>query len=336
MIYNINSRIWEVAVTTTIEVARTADRVIADYMAVKPGENGVIVVDDRTSPSIWEALAAQTLAVGGDPVVAMMVPRAKSGMEPPAAIAAAMCKGQVVIAAASRSMYHIEAKNQAKLAGARGVFNAPYLEDGWIDGAMTADFLEIRKRAERLRDRLARGKAAHVTTPAGTDVTMVIEGRRPVGWLTGVCRNPGEVSAFPGGEVSLPPLEGTTQGVIVLEHIMTDIGWLVQPIRLTVENGECAKIDGGVEAQALAAHIDGVKNATNIAELGIGLNPKSRLTGGITEVKKRLGTAHMALGDSAAGYGGKVTSDVHLDGMIMNVRIEIDGEVIAENGEVLV
>jgi len=323
-------------VTIGIEVARTAHRVIADYMAVKPGEVVVIVVDDRTSPSIWEALAAQTLAVGGDPVVAMMAPRAKSGMEPPAPIAAAMCKGNVVIAAASRSMYHIEAKNQAKQAGARGVFNAPYLEDGWIDGAMTADFLEIRKRAEKLRDRLARGKRAHVTSPAGTDVSMVIEGRKPVGWLTGVCRNPGEVSAFPGGEVSLPPLEGTTQGRIVFEHIMTDVGRLAQPIVLTVENGECAKIDGGVEARALAAHIEGVKNATNIAELGIGLNPKSRLTGGITEVKKRLGTAHMALGDSAAGYGGKVTSDVHLDGMIMNVRIEVDGEVIAENGEVLV
>jgi leucyl aminopeptidase (aminopeptidase T) len=336
MIYYVKYRQSGGVVTIGIEVARTAHRVIADYMAVKPGEVVVIVVDDRTSPSIWEALAAQTLAIGGDPVVTMMAPRAKSGMEPPAAIAAAMCKGHVVIAAASRSMYHIEAKNQAKQAGARGVFNAPYLEDAWIDGAMTADFLEIRKQAERLRDRLARGKRAHVTSPAGTDVTMVIEGRKPVGWLTGVCRNPGEVSAFPGGEVSLPPLEGTTEGRIVFEHIMTDIGRIMQPIALTVEQGECARIDGGVEARALAAHIEGVRNATNIAELGIGLNPKSRLTGGITEVKKRLGTAHMALGDSAAGYGGKVTSDVHLDGMIMNVRIEIDGEVIAENGEVRV
>jgi leucyl aminopeptidase (aminopeptidase T) len=323
-------------VTTAIEMARTAHRVIADYMAVTRGEVVVIVVDDRTSSSIWQALAGQTLAIGGTPVVTMMAALAKSGMEPPAPIAAAMCKANVVIAAASRSMYHIEAKNQAKQAGARGVFNAPYLEDGWIEGAMTADFLEIRKQAERLRDRLARGKRAKVTTPAGTDVSMVIEGRKPVGWLTGVCRSPGEVSAFPGGEVSLPPLEGTTEGRIVLEHIMTDIGRLAQPIVLTVEKGECVKIDGGVEAHALAAHIDGVKNATNIAELGIGLNPKSRLTGGITEVKKRLGTAHMALGDSAAGYGGKVTSDVHLDGMLMNVRIEIDGEVIVENGEVRV
>jgi leucyl aminopeptidase (aminopeptidase T) len=67
------------------------------------------------------------------------------------------------------------------------------------------------------------------------------------------------------------------------------------------------------EARA-GQYIAGVE-CRNIAELGIGLNPKSRLTGGITEVKKRLGTAHMALGDSAAGYGGKVTSDVHLDGM---------------------
>ena len=62
----------------------------------------------------------------------------------------------------SLRMYHIEAKNAAKKAGARGVFNAPCNEDGWINGAMTADFLEIRKTAERLRDRLARGKVAHV------------------------------------------------------------------------------------------------------------------------------------------------------------------------------
>ena len=144
------------------------------------------------------------------------------------------------------------------------------------------------------------------------------------------------MSAFPGGEVSLPPLEGTTEGRVVIEHVMTDIGRLTQPITWIVEKGEAVRFEGGAEALALEAHIEGVKNARNIAELGIGINPMSRLTGGITEVKKKLGTAHMALGDSAAGYGGKVTSDVHLDGMILNVRIEVDGEVIAENGRILV
>src|SRR6266404_5488512 len=142
----------------TIEVARTAHRVIADYMGTKAGERVVIVVDTRTSPSIPEMLAAAAHSIGADPIVVMMTPRAKSGMEPPEPVTAAMVKADVVIAAASRSMYHIEAKNLAKLAGARGVFNAPFEEDGWMNGAMTADFLELRKLAERLRDRLARGK----------------------------------------------------------------------------------------------------------------------------------------------------------------------------------
>ena len=117
---------------------------------------------------------------------------------------------------------------------------------------------------------------------------------------------------------------------------MTDIGRLAHPMTWVVEKGEAVRFEGGAEALALEAHIEGVKNARNIAELGIGINPMSRLIGGITEVKKKLGTAHMALGDSAAGYGGAVTSDVHLDGLIMDVRIEIDGEVIAEKGRILV
>ena len=80
------------------------------------------------------------------------------------------------------------------------------------------------------------------------------------------------------------------------------------------------RFEGGVEARALEQHIAGVTNATNIAELGIGHQSDVAPHGDITEVKKRLGTAHMALGDSAAGYGGLVSSEVHLDGMIMDVQ----------------
>ena len=90
----------------SIEVARTTHRVIADYMGTKPGEKVVIVIDTRTSPSIAEGLAGAAHALGADPVIVMMTPRAKSGMEPPEPITAAMIKADVVIAAASRSMYH--------------------------------------------------------------------------------------------------------------------------------------------------------------------------------------------------------------------------------------
>jgi leucyl aminopeptidase (aminopeptidase T) len=79
-----------------------------------------------------------------------------------------------------------------------------------------------------------------------------------------------------------------------------------------------------------------VSGGTNIAELGIGLNPAARISDDITESKKREGTAHFALGDNAGGYGGVVESAVHLDGMLFDVTVLIDDEVVVRDGTVLV
>jgi leucyl aminopeptidase (aminopeptidase T) len=163
-----------------------------------------------------------------------------------------------------------------------------------------------------------------------------VEGREPKGWLTGVCRNPGEISALPGGEVSFPPVEGSAQGTVVVEHVITDLGRLTHPIVWTVRDGEAVDLAGGPDAERLRRLIEGVPNARNIAELGIGLNPVARLDGDITEAKKRAGTAHMALGDNAGGYGGLVESPVHLDGLMLDVTIAVDGELVVDAGELLV
>jgi leucyl aminopeptidase (aminopeptidase T) len=317
-----------------IELSAVARRVVADYLGVASGERFLIVTDSRTSPTLAPALAGHALSLGADPVIAVMTPRARSGEEPPASIAAAMCEADVVLAAASRSCYHTEAKGAAQARGTRGVFNAPSDVAAWVDGAMTADFLALREIALRLADTLRGAREVRVTSPAGTDLRMSIDGREPKGWLTGICRNRGEVSALPGGEVSLPPVEGSAEGTVVVERVMTDIGVLSESIVWTVRDGHVIDIAGGTEADRLRRHVDGVENATNIGELGIGLNPLARITSDITESKKALGTAHVAMGDSAGGYGGNVVSDVHLDGIVMTPRIEVDGRVVADGGEV--
>jgi leucyl aminopeptidase (aminopeptidase T) len=321
---------------SSIELAAITHRVMASYLAVQRGEQVVIVADTRTDPALPDALAGQTLALEAEPVIVVMPPRSRSGGEPPEPVVAALVSADVVVAAPSRSIYHTEAKGRAQAAGVRGILNAPCAAGAWISGAMTADFLEIREVAERLADRLREGKEAWVTSPAGTDVMVSIDGREPKGWLTGICRNPGEISAFPGGEVSLPPVEGTASGRIVVEQVMTDIGPLSSPITWVVEEGHVVSIEGGPQARQLEEYIDGVAGATNIAELGIGTNPAARVSADITETKKRLGTAHMALGDSAGGYGGQVVSDVHLDGMILDCRVEVDGRVVVEGSRIRV
>jgi leucyl aminopeptidase (aminopeptidase T) len=309
-----------------------AERVMRDYLGVGTGERVLIVVDTKTDPAIAPALMAAAKANGGDAIVATILPRPRSGTEPPAPVAAAMREADVVLCAASTSLYHTAAKGAAQRAGARGVFNAPSRLGAWTVGAMTADFVAIRCQAERLADLFRATRSVRITSPAGTDLVSSIVGREPKAWLTGICRSPGEVSAFPGGEVSLPPVEGTSNGVIVWESVASDIGLISEPVTIEVRDGRAVAVRGGREAELLRRILAEVKDADNIAEIGIGLNPQARISDEITESKKALGTVHLALGDSANEYGGLVECDVHLDGLILRPTVMFDDQVIVDDG----
>ena len=320
--------------TTDIEVpvAEIAGRVVRDYLGIRSGERFVVVVDERTDREIPAELVRAAHGVGADPVVVTIAPRARSGEEPPGPAAAAMRTADVVLCAASTSLYHTHAKAEAERAGVRGDFNAPSRASAWRTGAMTADFLAIRRRAEHLAGLLRATRVVRVTSPAGTDLTARIEGREPKAWLTGICRSPGEVSALPGGEVSLPPLEGTSDGIVVWERVASDLGTLDHPVRIVVRRGRAIEVTGRDAADRLRRILETIRDADNIGEIGIGLNPQALIADDITEAKKALGTVHVALGDSANEYGGLVECDVHLDGLLMAPTIELDGTPIVVDG----
>jgi leucyl aminopeptidase (aminopeptidase T) len=317
-------------------LAEIATRTVSEYLGLRAHESFLLVTDSAVAPELAEALLAAARDCGADATHARMAPRATSGEDPPEPVAAAMAAADVCLCVATRSIYHTAATGRAKAAGTRGCFNAPAALDAWTQGAMTADLGAIRAVAERLAARLRGATWVHVTSPAGTDVRVSTLGREPKGWYTGIVRRPGEISAFPGGEVSFPPVEGSASGVIVFEHVVTDLGLLAAPIRIVVRDGLATSIEGGSDAARLRALIAGVDGATNIAELGIGLNPAARIGADITEAKKRSGTAHMALGDNAGGYGGVVESAVHLDGMLFDVTVTVDDASVVRAGKVLV
>jgi leucyl aminopeptidase (aminopeptidase T) len=312
-----------------------ARRVVVDYLGLEPNESFVLVTDSGTSPEIAAAVLAAAFERGADATHVLIAERAQSGAEPPPGATAAMAAADVCLCVAARSIYHTRAKGEAQKAGTRGCFNAPARLDAWTAGAMTADFSTIRTVAEQLADRLRGADRVRVVSPAGTDVTVSVGGREPRGWYSGIVCKPGEISAFPGGEVSFPPLEGTASGRIVFERVMTDLGRLDRPIAVTVEDGLAVDFAGGASAGRLRELVTGVPGATNVAELGIGLNELARIGDDITESKKRLGTAHFALGDNAGGYGGVVECPLHLDGMLFDVTVSIDGDKVVRDGSLL-
>jgi leucyl aminopeptidase (aminopeptidase T) len=99
-----------------------------------------------------------------------------------------------------------------------------------------------------------------------------------------------------------------------------------------VRDGRAVVIQGGASADRLRDIVAAVRDADNIGEIGIGLNPAARIADDITEAKQAFGTVHIALGDSANEYGGLVECEVHLDGLVIAPTIEFDGRQVVVDG----
>ncbi len=61
--------------------------------------------------------------------------------------------------------------------------------------------------------------------------------------------------------------------------------------------------------------------ARNIAEFGIGTNDKAKVGTTLLELKKVLGTIHIAIGDNST-FGGKVSVPLHIDYVFENSTVD--------------
>jgi leucyl aminopeptidase (aminopeptidase T) len=77
------------------------------------------------------------------------------------------------------------------------------------------------------------------------------------------------------------------------------------------------------------------EDGTNVAELGIGTNENARPSGEVLEDEKILGTAHVAFGASAA-IGGTVQVPVHLDCVVLEPDLTVDGTPVVRGGTLVV
>ena len=122
---------------------------------------------------------------------------------------------------------------------------------------------------------------------------------------------------------------------LVFDGAFADI-LIDEPIKVTIENGQATKIEGGIGAKQLQITLNTIgANSRKIAELGIGTNKAARLESSILEIEKVYGTAHVALGNNMH-IGGEVDVSYHADGVILKPTLELDGKVILKdmrNGE---
>lgn len=201
------------------------------------------------------------------------------------------------------------------------------------------DYNELRRSAKTLKTILDSAESVHITAPAGTDLTIGLEGRETRS-DDGEFSQPGAGGNLPCGEVFISPQVGKSDGTIVFDgSISSAEGAIIMktPITAKVEGGFVTEITGEAEAEELnktlkkaeettknfvdegklpSSEFDSyMRNIRHLGELGIGLNPAAEIVGNILEDEKVLHTCHIAIGSN---YDEDANALVHLDGLIYN------------------
>ncbi len=317
-----------------MEMIRGIKLITDTCLQITKGEKVIIVAYGDEDLKVAFLLAAEMKLAQAD--VGIVIVEPPKEIEPPPFLAEAMKKVDVVISLGNIDYGHTMARREA-----------PSLKYGYMPTIMmramaelnfqSEDLLEIEKRTEQLAEFVSKAKEAHLLSAAGTDLVLDIEGRRGIP-IHPIFRKPGHLAIIPFyAEVAVAPVEHKTSGTYVvngniwgypsLECIVKD------PIYWEVENGKVVDIKGGKEANLLRDALPKFdENAFYIGELGIGTNHKlpNRLTG--TKMDDAIfGHVHIALGRNMA-LGGTQWSQIHVDFLSTDIKLELDGKTIIENG----
>lgn len=316
------------------EMMKGARTLVRQCTKVQPGES-VLIVTDSGMVSVAEALAAATREAAGEPVIAIIDLRAADSTEPPKMVAEAMKAANVIFSAVSVSITHTRAVKEAVASGSRAIVMTAVTEEMMAGGALEADFEQVKVACKAVAAKMAGTRVAHVTSDLGTDLTFKVEGRR-VNVLPGVV-GPGEFSTAPTAEVNFSPIEGTANGVIVADASIPylGIGLLKKPVRFDVRDGFIVSVKDGDPEQVAKLKAAWEKqadpNVYNVAEMGIGMNPKCRFTGLMLEDEGVLGSIHIGTGTNIT-LGGSIKTKSHYDLLMGKPTLKLDGELLIERG----
>jgi len=303
-----------------------AETALKQCMGLQDGESCCIVTDDERRP-IGEALYEAARAVTDVATILQYPPGDQHGAEPPATVAAAMREPDVLLAPTTKSLSHTRARQRATDAGVRAATLPGITREVFTTG-LDADYDSIREHCAAVHEQVAGAEEITITAPSGTDVTLQ-PGDREWREDTGIVHEPGAFSNLPAGEVFVSP--AGADGRIVVDGTMMPHGLLDsgQTVAFEVVDGQVTDIEDGAVAEQVADAAEDVGEAAyNLAELGIGTNVAVRdLVGSVLLDEKAGGTVHFAIGDDAS-IGGDTEAPLHLDGIVRNPTVNVDGEPV--------
>ncbi len=306
---------------------RAISHILTKNLDVREHETVLIAYDREHA-----GLAKRFRNIAYSPVKMLQVPTMKiNGQEPPQRAAGEFLKHDVLIILTQKSLSHTKARRDATARGIR-IASMPGITPAIMKRSIAVDYERMKKDTRKLISLLNKASSVHLTTTLGTDFTFSVKGRKGHGSSAGIFTGKGKWGNLPEGEAYIAPVEGTARGVFVVDGSVAGFGKVKHPLIVFVENGMVKKITDGKTPPALEKTLDSVgKKGRNIAEFGIGVNRKAKVTGIVLEDEKAYGTCHIAFGNNI-GFGGKVDVPLHIDCVIPLPTIFFDRNMVMRNG----
>jgi aminopeptidase len=199
--------------------------------------------------------------------------------------------------------------------------------DMLTEGALALTIEEHRRMqgfAKNLIKKLSEAVKVQVTNPAGTHVSLSVEGR-PFFTDTIIDRETMKWMNLPTGEVIVAPIENSLEGTLVCDMAIGGIGPIDTPVKLAVQEGTVQKVSG--EDQRVLRRVSDSLNtdewAKTVGEFAFGINPNARFVKEFLEAEKLLGTIHIAFGNNLDMPGGKNHSENHMDFLVSKPTVKI-------------
>jgi len=191
--------------------------------------------------------------------------------------------------------------------------------------ALTAeDHKQMQAFADKLIEKLSKAVRVEVMNPAGTNVSLSVEGRpfftdTKIDWKTMKWMN------LPTGEVIVAPVESSLEGRLVCDMAVGGIGPIKTPVEITGKNGEVQDVSSA-DTEVLR-RVKGSLNTDEwsnvVGEFAFGINRKARFVEEFLEAEKMLNTIHIAFGNNLDMPGGKNPSQNHMDFLVSKPTVNV-------------
>ena len=258
------------------------------------------------------------------------------GVGPPKDAVECMMASDLIMGMTYSSMAHTLARKRACENGSRYLSMPEYSVNLLSDPSIMVDYRKRSPIVKKVADKLTDADFVDVKSDKGTNIRLDV--RRRIGnYCPGFVSQPGDLGSPPDIEANIAPVEGGSSGVIIVDGSIpcAHIGLLSDPVALYIENGMVINVlSENKRIENIVTQILSDVNsfdAYNVAELGIGLNEMCKLTGNMLTDEGTNGTVHFGLGSNIT-IGGKTDVGFHLDFVIEEPTMIVDGVIMIEKG----